>query len=161
MRDMSEKLRLQLNRTIGAKRSSVFDAWTKPELMRRWLAPGAMTVTAATADLRTGGDYRIEMSGENGSGKWLSAAVCGAYKEIIPDQLIRFSWAWSGDPSPETLVMVELKGADARTEVTLTHDGLASQEALDKHLHGWLGCFEKLETLCESLGLANTAAKEE
>ena len=155
---MSEKLTLQICRTIKSERTSVFDAWTRPELMQRWFAPGAMTVTSATGDLRVGGTYQVEMSGDNGSGKCMHAAVGGTYKEIVPHELVRFSWAWPADPTPESLVTVEFKGEDARTEITLTHDGLASQEAFDKHQHGWLGCLEKLVAFCESSEFAGTEA---
>ena len=48
-------LSLQFNRLIPATSAEVFDAWTNPELLKAWFAPGSMTVPSVRRDLRTGG----------------------------------------------------------------------------------------------------------
>jgi uncharacterized protein YndB with AHSA1/START domain len=143
--NMSENLKLQMKRVIKAKREAVFEAWTKPELMRKWLAPGEMTVASAVAELKIGGSYRVAMVGDNGSGKCVNAAIEGKYKKIVPNELLCFTWGWPDNPMPETLVTVEFKDAKGGTEVTLTHEGFTSAEVFGKHQHGWLGCFDNLE----------------
>src|SRR6266849_5312892 len=92
--NMSENLKLQVKRRIKAKWQNVFEAWTKPELMQKWFAPGAMTVASAVADLRVGGSYRIAVTGDSGSLKCTNTAVAGTDKKIIPNQLISFTWGW-------------------------------------------------------------------
>lgn len=140
---MSEDIKLQLKRTIKAQRKQVFDAWTKPELMRQWFAPGDMTVPSVMADPCVGGSFEIVMLGEM-DGATAQHTVTGIYKTIIPNELICFTWSWKADPSPHTLVTVAFKDVPGGTEVTLTHERFASTEAKDKHQHGWLGCLDNL-----------------
>jgi len=140
---MNQPTTLTLTTVVKAKRSTVFAAWTKPEIIKRWFAPGAMTVPNARADVRVGGAYLIEMHGEMG-GKMVNPSVAGVYREIVPDQRIVFTWAWVGDPSPETLVTVSFRDVAGGTEVTLVHERFASSEARDKHQHGWQGCLDNL-----------------
>ena len=46
---------LRLRRTFAAPRERVFRAWTVPEEMKQWKAPGDMTTPVAEVDLRPGG----------------------------------------------------------------------------------------------------------
>ena len=56
-------LSLQFNRLIPAPAAQVFEAFTDPDLLKAWFAPGNMTVPSVRRDLRPGGAYRIEMKG--------------------------------------------------------------------------------------------------
>jgi uncharacterized protein YndB with AHSA1/START domain len=80
-----------------------------------------------------------KMMGEEASG-----TVTGKYVRIVPGELLVFTWSWEGDPSPETVVTVELADADGGTEVTVTHDRFSSAQSRNKHEYGWTGCLEKL-----------------
>ena len=140
---MSEFAKLEIRVVIKASTKEAFDAWTKPELMKRWYAPGAMKVPNASANLAIGGAYSVEMKGEMG-GNEVNPTASGIYKEIIPNELLSFTWAWQDDSSPETLVTVKFKEVDGGTEVTLIHDRFTSDEARDKHQHGWQGCLDNL-----------------
>lgn len=140
---MTESAKLQTRRVIKATRHEVFQAWTQPDLMNKWYAPGSMVASGARSDLRVGGRYQVVMSGEM-DGAQVNPGVGGTYRKIVPDELISFTWGWDGDPSPETLVTVELRDVAGCTEVTLTHERFVSSEARDKHLHGWDGCLENL-----------------
>ena len=135
--------RLRVKKLIKAKRDRVFAAWTTPDLMKRWYAPDEMTVPNAVSDLRVGGVYRIEMKGRL-MGEEASGTVTGKYIKIIPGELLVFTWRWEGDPSPETVVTVELAEASGGTEVTVTHDRFSSANARNKHEYGWTGCLENL-----------------
>ena len=140
---MSESIKLQLKQFIKAKRSQVFDAWTKPELMTQWYHPGAMINPSASSDLKVGGKYHIEMKGQM-DGKPVNPTASGEYTKIIPNELISFTWGWDGDPSPKTLVTIELKDVDSGTEVTLTHERFENTDKRDHHQKGWFGCLENL-----------------
>ena len=135
---------LQVSRMVKARRQRVFDAWTKPELMHMWFAPGTMTVPSASADLRIGGAYRVEMSGDAG----VTHIVHGVYQEIVTNELLRFTWGWQ-HVDDESMVTVEFKDAEGGTEVILTHERLGTAELRDKHEHGWTGCLENLAKFCE------------
>lgn len=140
----NEDIKLQVTRTIKARRPRVFDSWTKPELMQRWFAPGEMTVANASADLRVGGEYRVEMQGVDG----FVHIAGGVYKKIVTNELLSFTWGAScdsGNAGNETLVTVEFKDVEGGTELTLTHEHFTSAEAAAKHQHGWDGCLENLE----------------
>ena len=52
---------LEVRRTIRAPRTTVFDAWTTPDELKRWHAPGPLHVELAELDVRVGGAYRIHM----------------------------------------------------------------------------------------------------
>ncbi len=131
---------LEIVRTLPASAERVFAAWTRPEKLRVWFAPGQMTVPVAQADLRVGGAYRVEMHAPDGA---VHTAV-GTYREIVPNERLVFTWGWEGDPSPESLVTVAIRDLGGKTELKLTHDRLASAESREQHLQGWIGCLDNL-----------------
>lgn len=136
---------LQVTRMVKAKRPRVFEAWTNPELMHLWFAPGTMTVPSASADLRVGGAYRVVMKGDGE----VTHVVSGVYEEIVPNELLRFTWGWLGGDEEQSLVTVEFKDAVDGTEVILTHERLSTEESRNKHQHGWIGCLQNLAVLFE------------
>lgn len=151
-----EGSRLEIRRVIRAKRERVYDAWTRPELIERWFAPGNMTVPSATCDLREGGKYRIEMQGALEA--WMAerpnedrsyrTAASGRYVRIVPNELLVFTW--KGDWNPEeTLVTVSLRDVEGGTELSLTHERFGTESSRDRHQHGWTGSTEKLARVLE------------
>ena len=144
-------LTLQVSRVIAAERSRVYQAWTRPELMAQWFAPAPMYVTSMTADPRPGGEYRIDAFGPPcGPDADLSQApsatqVAGVYREVVPDELISFTWNGSRFPDEDTLVTVTFRDVPEGTEVTIKHEHFSSQEVADRHQHGWEGCLNNLE----------------
>jgi|HubBroStandDraft_5_1064220.scaffolds.fasta_scaffold201086_2 uncharacterized protein YndB with AHSA1/START domain len=147
---MSDPLKLQVKRLIKASSAELFDAWTNPELMQKWYAPGPMTVTTASSDLRVGGAYRVEMR----EGQETIYVAAGTYKQIIPNQLVSFTWnPCTSGPGYETLVTVEFKQASGGTEVILTHGGFADAETVNKHEQGWNGCLDNLAKATETVSV--------
>ena len=69
-------------RTFDAPARIVFEAWTKPELVRRWWAPRSLGVSIAgcDADVRVGGVYRYVLRLDSGS----TLAFSGRYTEVTP-----------------------------------------------------------------------------
>jgi uncharacterized protein YndB with AHSA1/START domain len=135
------KTSLQVRKFIKAKRERVYAAWTDPELMKKWFAPGTMTVPAAEANAIEGGQYHIQMRKESGE---LHTAY-GEYQQIIPQQKLVFTWGWEGPNHYETLVTVEFNDKDGGTEVILTHERFKDAEDARHHTEGWQGCLESLE----------------
>jgi uncharacterized protein YndB with AHSA1/START domain len=92
---------VRVERTFEAPAEAVFDAWTNPEVLRRWWkAAPSHEVTVAELDLRVGGGYRLAMN-DTESGE--QHVVHGTYREVSrPDRLV-YSWAGRGPgPMPAT-----------------------------------------------------------
>lgn len=120
-----------MTRVFDAPRHLVFEAYTRPELLKRWLGvQGGWTLDICEIDLRVGGSYRYVWrrpgAPEMGMG--------GVFLEIVPPARIvtseKFDQAWYPGGAVGTLVLVEHEG---RTTLTLTvrYD---SQEARDSVL---------------------------
>jgi uncharacterized protein YndB with AHSA1/START domain len=107
-----------MTRVFDAPRELVFDAWTKPELLRRWLGVrGGWTFAVCEVDLRVGGSYRFVWRGPNGQ----EMGMGGVYREIVrPERLVateKFDQAWYEGDAVDTTVFSEEGG---RTKVTTT-----------------------------------------
>ena len=139
--------KLLVKRTFKAPVERVYAAWTDAEQIKRWFAPGTMSVPMAEADARQGGRYRVQMS--EGDGDCAFHTTGGVYREVIPNQRLVFTWQWEGSDL-ETLVTLEFKSLSANeTELTLIHEGFDSEETRDKHRQGWGGCLAKLEAFLD------------
>ena len=138
-----QDIRLTLRRVIDAPVEAVYAAWTDPEMLRRWLAPGNAAVVRAVAEVAVGGTFLVEMRGADGR-RWLTR---GLYREVVPHRRLVHTWCWEGSEA-ETLVTVEFeREAAGRTRLTLTHSRFAEDEARDEHADGWTRCLTKLEAL--------------
>lgn len=137
---------LHLERTYDATPEEVFDAWTNPEVLRRWwAAQPSWRTPVAEVDLRVGGSYRISMEDpETG----VRHTVGGEYREVRRPERLAYSWRWEqddGSTGPVSTVTVDFLGEGASTTVVLEHIGLASPESCEQHRHGWAGCLENLQ----------------
>lgn len=144
---LSTETTLILKRTIAASRVRVFEAWTDPEVLKQWfLASDAYVSPFADVDLRIGGKYRMVMKHV---AKGTEHVATGIYKEIQPPSRLVFTWSWEGEQlNGETIVTIELRDLGASTEVMLKHEYFRTKEIRDQHEMGWIGCLEKLGTLC-------------
>lgn len=138
---------LRLERRFDAPPEAVFDAWTNPEVLRRWWAAGPDWDTpAAEVDLRPGGGYRLSMRNpETGD----VHTVAGEYREVRRPEHLTYTWAWQGmdgDDGRESLVAVDFVSDGEGTSVVLTHTGLADEGSKERHGHGWNACLDNLET---------------
>ena len=98
---------LIVTRTFDSPARAVFDAWTRPELFKRWWAPKSMgaALSACEIDARTGGGYRITF-GDGGSD---AATFFGRYLEVTPPS--RLVWTnEESDDAPVTTVTFEDQG---------------------------------------------------
>jgi uncharacterized protein YndB with AHSA1/START domain len=138
---------LHLERTYDATAEEVFDAWTNPEVLRRWWAAAPTWRTpVAEVDLRVGGSYRISMEDpETGA----VHTVGGEYREVRRPERLAYSWCWEqggGGTGHVSTVTVDFLDEGGRTTVVLEHIGLATPESCEQHRHGWRGCMESLQT---------------
>ena len=73
---------LVITRAFDAPARLVFEAWTKPELLKRWWAPksAGVPLLSCEADVRVGGRYRFEFGHESSK----TMAFFGRYLEVVP-----------------------------------------------------------------------------
>lgn len=130
-----------IERTFDAPAERVFDAWTSPEVMRRWLHPGPDWATPeAEVDLRVGGRIRVVMrrpeGGESSSG--------GEFTMIDRPRRLVMTWTFSDDPSNEQLLDISFSEAGGSTTVRLVNTGIEGARRRDGQDWGWRGCLDQL-----------------
>ena len=141
-----------ITRGFNAPRQLVFDAYTRPELLRRWLlGPPGWTFKVCEVDLRVGGSYRFEWSGPEGD-----LAMSGMYQELVPPERIvskeLFDRDWTGGETFSTLVLTE-HNSKTTLENTIRY---SSREARDAALStnmevGMTASFNRLAELLLTL----------
>ncbi|MBZ9885475.1 SRPBCC domain-containing protein [Mesorhizobium sp. CA10] len=117
---------LVVTRTFDAPARIVFEAWTKPELFKRWWAPKSMgmILRSCEMDVRVGGGYRLAF-GHDASNP---AEFFGRYIEVVPYSRLAWTNDEGGDGGPVTTVTFEEKGGKT---LLVMHELYPSKEALD------------------------------
>ena len=115
---------LVVRRTVNGPARLVFEAWTRPELFRRWWVPESfgLTLLSCEMDVRVGGQYRLVF--EHGDS---TMAFFGTYREVVPAS--RLVWT-DEEEGGETVTTVTFEEKDVKTQVVV-HDLYPSKEALD------------------------------
>jgi uncharacterized protein YndB with AHSA1/START domain len=111
-----------VTRTFDAPARLVFEAWTKPDLFRRWWVPRSMgmTLLSCEMDVRVGGRYRLVFAP--------AMAFFGQYVEVTPHSRLVWTNEESGADGPVTTVTFEEKGGKT---LLVLHELYPSKEALD------------------------------
>src|SRR6202047_2515536 len=149
-----------LTRVFDAPRKLVFDAFTKPELVRQWLlGPPGWAMPVCEIDLRVGGAYRyLWRHTTNGN----EMGMGGVYREIAaPARIIateKFDEAWYPGEAVGTLVLSEQGGRTVVTQTVLYQ----SREARDAVLRSGMekGVSASYDRLAELLVTLPVQEKE-
>ena len=104
-----------ITREFDAPRHLVWEAWTTPELVRRWWSGQRGEVTLVEIDLRVGGRWRYVMVAHGG----LEVAFHGEYREIVPDERIVSTEVYEGAGGEGTLNTATFEEVDGRTALTI------------------------------------------
>jgi uncharacterized protein YndB with AHSA1/START domain len=144
-----------VTRTFDGPARLVFEAWTKPELLKLWWAPKsmAMSLLSCEADVRVGGRYRF-VFGHDAS---KTMAFYGKYIEVTPYS--RLVWTNEEGDGGEAITTVTFEEKDGKTLLVL-HDLHPSKEALDGAIGSGVGMretFEQLDELLVTLGASRPA----
>ena len=119
-------------RVVNAPRSLVFDAFTKPEHLKRWMRPRALTMVICDSDLRVGGGWRMVYRAPDGQ----EVGFHGEFRELVrPERIVR-TFVFEFVPDAEALETLLLEERDGKTTITTTtvHKTI---EGRDGHLaHG-------------------------
>jgi uncharacterized protein YndB with AHSA1/START domain len=137
---MSGKLKIEalgerevvITRTFNAPRDLVFEAYTKPELVRRWLlGPDDWTMPVCEIDLRVGGRYRFVWRHADGR----EMGMGGVYREIVaPERIVTtelFDEDWTNGEAVQTLVLTE-KSSKTTVTNTVLYSSRAARDAVLK-----------------------------
>ena len=111
---------IAMTRVFDAPRSLVFDAFTKPELLKRWLGVrGGWTFAVCEVDLKVGGKYRYVWRGPKGQ----EMGMGGVFREIArPERVVcteKFDDPWYEGEAVDTMTFVERNGKTAATTTVL------------------------------------------
>jgi uncharacterized protein YndB with AHSA1/START domain len=114
-----------VTRVFNGPARIVFEAWTKPELLKRWWVPKSIgfSLLSCEADVRVGGRYRFEFGNEGSK----PMAFFGSYLEVTPYSRL----VWTNDETDGgsvTTVTFEEKGGET---LLVMHELYPSKEALD------------------------------
>ena len=121
-----------ITRDFDAPRTLVFDALTKPELVKRWLGVfGGWTLPVCEIDLRVGGSYRYQWHGPGGE----RMGMRGVYREIVrPERIVStetFDESWYPGGAVGTVVLSERGGRTTLT-TTVLYDSRDARDAVMK-----------------------------
>jgi uncharacterized protein YndB with AHSA1/START domain len=123
---MRSEREVVVTRAFAAPARLVFEAWSDPELFRKWWVPRSlgMTLRSCEMDVRTGGKYRLVFGDDPAN----TMAFFGTYLEVVPGSRIVWTNEESGDPGSVTTVTFEER--DGGTLVVMS-ELYPSKEALE------------------------------
>jgi len=141
---------LVVTRSFDAPARMVFEAWTRPELFKRWWVPKSigLTLLACEMDVRPGGGYRLVFAADPEP-----VAFFGKYLDVTPHSRL----SWTNEETPDgTITTVTFEETGGRTRVVVC-DLYPSKDALDAAIAsestgGFPEQFEQLDELLVTLG---------
>lgn len=142
-----------MTRVFHAPRRLVFDAFTKPELVKQWLlGPPGWSMPVCEIDLKVGGRYRYVWRQDSGGSEM---GLGGVYREIVPQERIvcteAFDKAWYPGEAVGTLVLSEQGGKTTITQTVLYESREARDGVLKTPMEkGVAMSYDRLEALLAS-----------
>jgi len=139
---------ITLTRVFDAPRPLVWEAFTKPELLRRWFGPRGWSLAVCEVDLQVGGGFRFVLRGPDGT----QMGMRGVYRELVPPERsvhVESFDDYPGSDSLVTAVFVEHAGQTTLTATVL----YPSQEVRDLVIKSGMehGAAESYDRLAELL----------
>jgi uncharacterized protein YndB with AHSA1/START domain len=144
-----------MTRVFDASRRLVWDAFTRPELLKRWFGPRGWSLIVCEVDLRVGGGFRFVLRGPDGK----DMGMRGVYREIAPPERSVHMESFDDYPgeSQVTAVFVEQRGKTTLTATVL----YPSKEVRDAVIQSGMehGAAESYDKLAELLAAPRREAK--
>jgi uncharacterized protein YndB with AHSA1/START domain len=137
-----------MTREFDAPIELVFDVHTKPEHVRKTIAPFGEKVTECSIDLHVGGNYRFVFVTDDGT----ECAFRGTFLEVEPPNRTVQTWLFEGWPDAEAVESMDLQEANGVTKMTysLTFRDQAGRDHMTK-FDGHAANFDNVEDLLRSL----------
>jgi uncharacterized protein YndB with AHSA1/START domain len=141
-------LSVRIERTFKASPEQVFDAWTSPEVMRRWIhCESDWSTPVAEVDLRVGGRVHVIMRRPDGR----DGEMEGEYVLIERPHRLEMKWIFHDSPSNEQRIELTFtETALGETTVVLLNTLISTDERRASQDEGWRGCLEQLQTMLAS-----------
>ena len=113
-------------RVVDAPRALVFEAFTQPDHLKRWMGPRRLTMVSCDSDLRVGGSYRFVFRAPDGQ----EVGFRGEFREIVPPERIVRTFIFEPIPDAEALETLQLDERDGKTTITTTtvHKSVESRD---------------------------------
>lgn len=140
---------IAMTRVFDAPRDMVFDAWTRPELIKRWLGvQNGWTFPVCEVDLKVGGRYRYVWRSPDGA----EMGMGGVYREIVrPERLVtteKFDDPWYEGDAVDTTTFVEKNGKTTVTTTVLYASRAVRDAVLKSPMEkGVAGSYDTLEAV--------------
>ena len=137
-----------MTRVFDAPRQMIYDAWTKPELLKRWFGPRGWSLVVCEIDLRVGGKWHFVLRGPDGK----EMGMGGVYRELAPPERDVHTEKFDDYPG-ESLVTGVVTESAGKTTMTATIL-YPSQEVRDAVIKSGMehGAAESYDRLAEMLG---------
>ena len=131
--ERKSELELVIRRTFNGPARIVFEAWTNPELLKRWWTPKStgMSLISCENDVRAGGHYRFEIGQKDAK----PMVFYGKYIEVIPNARLVWTNEETQDGAVTTVTFEEKNGKT----LVIMHERYASKAALDETMAGMEG----------------------
>jgi uncharacterized protein YndB with AHSA1/START domain len=138
---------VRIERTFDSPAEDVFDAWTNPEVIRRWFIPGdGWQEASAEVDLRIGGRIQVVMRDPDGE----PVRAGGEYTLIERPHRLAFTWTFDDDPTNEQMIEIEFTERDGATTVQFVNSDISEEERRDAQDEGWNRCFDEIRRVLAS-----------
>jgi uncharacterized protein YndB with AHSA1/START domain len=135
---------VRIERTFDASAEEVFDAWTSPEVMRRWFhCLESWETPVAEVDLRVGGKVRVVMRTAEGR----DAGMGGQYQVIDRPRRLVMTWTFDDYPDDEQLIELTFSESEGSTTVLMVNTQISTDERRESQDEGWNGCLTVLQQL--------------
>ncbi len=142
-----------LTRVFHAPRQLVYDAFSKPEILKKWFGPHGWSLVSCDVDARVGGGFRFVLRGPEGH----ELGMRGVYRELAPPERSVHSESFDDFPgeSVVTSVFTEQDGATTLTATIL----YPSKEVRDAVIKSGMehGAAESYDKLAETLSSASAS----
>lgn len=129
-----------INGIFNAKLEDVYNAFTKPESIIKWCAPGQKSVSQFHSHFAVDGQYRMVLQSKDG----FQQTAVGTYHDIQMYKNLSFTWRWE-DTNDITKVDISFKHSHSTAcSIGLSQRGFKRKVDMLQQQDSWLACFEKL-----------------
>lgn len=135
-----------LTRVFDAPRRLVFDAFSKPELLKRWFGPRGWSLVVCEVDLKVGGGFRFVMRGPDGK----EMGMRGVYREIVaPERSVHMESFDDYPGESQVTAVFDEQGGKTMLTATVLYPSKEVRDAVikDGMEHGAAESYDKLAEL--------------